>query len=132
MFQNMRKGLISLWVVLLVNIFHESNSQSAPLVIPLWENGAPGFESRKNEQELSKWLYIQNLNLFLPKTEQQEKDIVEANGKLVIKNGKIAATSVFTVLLADYKISIPGLVADKVSKSAKIIVNCLLDPLPAK
>ena len=57
---------------------------------------------------------------------------VEANGKLVIKNGKIAATSVFTVLLADYKISIPGLVADKVSKSAKIIVNCLLDPLPAK
>lgn len=57
---------------------------------------------------------------------------VEANGKLVIKNGKIAATSVFTVLLADYKISIPGLVADKVSKTAKIVVNCLLDPLPAK
>jgi hypothetical protein len=57
---------------------------------------------------------------------------VEANGKLVVKNGKIAATSVFTVLLADYKITIPGLVADKVSKSAKIVVNCLLDPLPAK
>lgn len=57
---------------------------------------------------------------------------VEANGKLVIKNGRIAATSVFTVLLADYKISIPGLVADKVSKSTKITVNCLLDPLPAK
>ena len=57
---------------------------------------------------------------------------VEANGKLVVKNGKIAATSVFTILLADYKITIPGLVADKVSKSAKIVVNCLLDPLPAK
>lgn len=57
---------------------------------------------------------------------------VEANGKLVINNGNIAATSVFTVLLADYKISIPGLVADKVSKTAKIVVNCLLDPLPVK
>lgn len=59
------------------------------------------------------------------------KDI-ETNGNLVIKNGKISATSVFTVLLADYKISIPSLVADKVSKTAKIVVNCLLDPLPAK
>jgi YceI-like domain len=59
------------------------------------------------------------------------KDI-ETNGNLVVKNGKITATSVFTVLLADYKISIPGLVADKVSKTAKIVVNCLLDPLPAK
>lgn len=59
------------------------------------------------------------------------KDI-ETTGSLIIKNGKIAANSVFTVLLADYKITIPGLVADKVSKTAKIVVNCLLDPLPAK
>ncbi len=57
---------------------------------------------------------------------------VETTGSLTIKNGKIAANSVFTVLLADYKITIPGLVADKVSKTAKIVVNCLLDPLPAK
>lgn len=59
------------------------------------------------------------------------KDI-ETNGTLVVKNGKVSASSVFTVLLSDYKISIPGLVADKVSKTAKVVVNCVLDPLPAK
>lgn len=57
---------------------------------------------------------------------------IEADGKLVVKAGKINATATFPVLLSDYKISIPGLVADKVSKSAKIIVNCLLDPLTGK
>lgn len=36
-----------------------------------------------NEKELSKWLYIQNLNLFLPKSEQQEKAIVAANANLL-------------------------------------------------
>jgi hypothetical protein len=33
------------------------------------------------------------------------------------------------VALADYKISIPGVVADKVAKSATIKVNCSLEPL---
>ena len=54
---------------------------------------------------------------------------VETTGKLVIQGGKINTTADFSVKLSDYKISIPGLVADKVSKSAKISVFCSLEPL---
>jgi hypothetical protein len=54
---------------------------------------------------------------------------VEAEGKLVIQGGKINAMAEFNVLMVDYKISIPGLVADKVSKTAKITVTCSLEPL---
>ena len=54
---------------------------------------------------------------------------VEAEGKLVIQNGKLNAEAEFTVKLSDFKITIPGLVADKVSKTAKISVTCLLEPL---
>lgn len=52
---------------------------------------------------------------------------VETSGKLTIQDGKINVAADFTVLLSDYKISIPGLVADKVSKSAKIGVGCALE-----
>jgi polyisoprenoid-binding protein YceI len=54
---------------------------------------------------------------------------VETEGKLVIQNGKIGAAAEFNVLLGDFKISIPGLVADKVSKTAKIMVTCSLELL---
>ena len=54
---------------------------------------------------------------------------VEAPGKLVVQGGKIIATANFNVQLADYKISIPGVVADKINKSAKIDVTCNLEPL---
>jgi YceI-like domain len=54
---------------------------------------------------------------------------VETDGKLVIQNGKITATADFSVLLADFKVTIPGLVADKVAKTAKISVTCSLEPL---
>ena len=53
---------------------------------------------------------------------------VETEGKLVVQNGKINADAEFTVKLSDFKISIPGLVADKVSKTAKVIVSCSLEP----
>ncbi len=52
---------------------------------------------------------------------------VETSGKLTIQDGKINVAADFTVLLSDFKISIPGLVADKVSKSAKIGVGCALE-----
>lgn len=52
---------------------------------------------------------------------------VTTDGKLVIQGGKINATADFSVQLADYSISIPGLVADKVGKSAKISVSCSLE-----
>jgi len=58
-----------------------------------------------------------------------ESNDVETEAKIFIQNGKIKATADFSVFLSDYKISIPGLVADKVSKTAKISVSCLLEPL---
>jgi polyisoprenoid-binding protein YceI len=58
-----------------------------------------------------------------------ESNDVDTEAKIIILNGKISATADFSVKLSDYKISIPGLVADKVSKTAKIIVSCSLDPL---
>ena len=53
---------------------------------------------------------------------------VETVGKLLIQAGKINTVAEFTVLVADFKISIPGLVADKISKIVTIKVNCMLEP----
>lgn len=54
---------------------------------------------------------------------------VETEGKLVVQGGKINADADFNLKLSDFKISIPGLVADKVAKTAKITVSCSLEPL---
>ena len=54
---------------------------------------------------------------------------VETEGKITVQGGKISAVAGFNVLLADFKIAIPGLVADKVSKTAKINVTCSLELL---
>ena len=54
---------------------------------------------------------------------------VETNGTLTVKNGKISAAATFDVALSDYNVSIPSIVADKVAKTAKISVDCLLEPL---
>jgi polyisoprenoid-binding protein YceI len=56
----------------------------------------------------------------------------EADGVLTVKAGKITATATIVALFADYKIVIPGLVSDKVAKSAKININCALDILKGK
>ncbi len=56
------------------------------------------------------------------------KDI-QADGSISVKSGKIGANAAFTVQLKDYNISIPSMVADKVSPTAKITVDCMLDPL---
>ena len=58
-----------------------------------------------------------------------ETKTIETNGTVTIKNGKINTLAEFAVLLADYKISIPQLVADKVAKTATIKVDCMLDVL---
>ena len=52
---------------------------------------------------------------------------IETPGKLIVQNGKINVSADFNVILSDYRISIPGLVADKVSKTAKISVACQLE-----
>jgi acetyl esterase/lipase len=50
-------------------------AQQQPQQIPLWPNGAPGFESRRNEPEIAKDYYIRNINnpsitVYLPPKEK--------------------------------------------------------------
>jgi len=49
-------------------------------------------------------------------------------GTITVAKGKISAVSNFTVKLADYKVEIPSLVADKISPTIEIRVNCLYEP----
>lgn len=58
----------------------------------------------------------------------ETKDI-ETTAALEVKEGKLQANSVFTIVLADYKIEIPRDVTNNISKSIKITVDCLLEPL---
>ena len=49
-------------------------AQDSSLVIPLWQNGAPGFEKLKNESEQAKDWWVRNINnpsvtVFLPPKE---------------------------------------------------------------
>lgn len=57
-------------------------SQTNPIVIPLWKNGAPGFENLRNEPEQAKDYWVKNINnpsitVYLPVKEK-------ANGTAVI------------------------------------------------
>ncbi|MFZ1750077.1 MAG: YceI family protein [Saprospiraceae bacterium] len=54
---------------------------------------------------------------------------VTTSGVLVVVNGKIDIDATFDVILADYKISIPALVRDQISKTVKIKVDVTLEPL---
>ncbi|MBM3414719.1 MAG: YceI family protein [Bacteroidetes bacterium] len=58
-----------------------------------------------------------------------QTNAVETSGKIVVQDGNVNATASFSVLLADYKVAIPGVVADKVNKTVKIEVACNLEPL---
>jgi len=53
---------------------------------------------------------------------------IEATGSIQVRDGKLLVNSTFSIALKDYNITIPGLVADKVSKTVGIIVECFLDP----
>ncbi len=59
------------------------------------------------------------------------KDI-DSDGVIIIKAGKITATASMVALFADYKISIPTVVSDKVAKSATINITCALELLKGK
>lgn len=52
----------------------------------------------------------------------ETKDIT-TDGTITVKAGKITADSKFTVNPADYKISIPGAVKDKISNNIEIVVS---------
>jgi polyisoprenoid-binding protein YceI len=52
------------------------------------------------------------------------KKEIESTGTLKVSGENVLATAEFTVLLDDYKIAIPGVVKDKISKTATVKVNC--------
>ena len=54
---------------------------------------------------------------------------VETNGTVNVKGGKIETGAGFNIELADYKIEIPKLVKDNISKTVNISVDCTLEPL---
>ncbi|MBC7850560.1 MAG: YceI family protein [Chitinophagaceae bacterium] len=54
---------------------------------------------------------------------------IQSQGTVKVTGGKVTASTIFNILLADYKISIPALVKDKVSNNVRITVNCPLEPL---
>src|ERR1700733_1793117 len=39
-----------------------ANAQDTAIQIPLWSNGAPGFESRRNEPEEAKDYWVKNIH----------------------------------------------------------------------
>ena len=62
-------------------------TQTAPQVVPLWEKGAPGFESRRNEPEEAKDYWVKNIHnpsitVFLP-----PKEIANGTAVLVVPGG---------------------------------------------
>jgi acetyl esterase/lipase len=55
------------YLLILVSVLFTGNpmslfAQSDSLVIPLWKNGAPGFENRKNDPEEAKDYWVKNIN----------------------------------------------------------------------
>lgn len=57
------------------------------------------------------------------------KKEVETTGTFKINGETVNATAEFIVVMDDYKIAIPGVVKDKLSKTAKIKINCNYTPL---
>ncbi len=60
-----------LFILIAMNV----QAQDSSFVVPLWPNGAPGFESRRNEPELAKDWWVRNvhnpsLTVFLPPKEK--------------------------------------------------------------
>jgi len=64
-----------LFVILLSARTLFAADEARPVSIPLWTNGAPGFENRRNEPELAKDYWIRNIHnpsvtVFLPPAEK--------------------------------------------------------------
>lgn len=57
---------------------------------------------------------------------------VETKGTFVVQDGKVSATSNFSVLTQDYDIDIPSVVRDNIAKEIMIEVSVGLEPLKTK
>lgn len=53
---------------------------------------------------------------------------IETDGKLTIRGGKVMAGTELYILLSDYNIRIPNLVADNISRKVLIKLNASLEP----
>lgn len=51
---------------------------------------------------------------------------VSVPGNVVVKGGNVMMKATFNVLLADYKVNVPGVVSDKVGKEAKVALEATL------
>ncbi len=58
-----------------------------------------------------------------------QTQLMKQNGTLEIKNDAVTARAKFNILLADYKISIPNTVVNKISKSVEITVEVMMTKL---
>jgi polyisoprenoid-binding protein YceI len=53
---------------------------------------------------------------------------VSIPGSVTVKGGKVTAFSKFNVKLKDYNITVPSLVADKISEEIDVTVDCKYEP----
>lgn len=58
-----------------------------------------------------------------------ETKTIETTGNINVNNGKLICTADFNIALADYKINIPALVANKIASQVKINLIATLLPL---
>lgn len=58
-----------------------------------------------------------------------ETNVIKVIGRIIIKEGKILANSVFKILLADYKITIPWMERNSIPKSIGVTVDSDLEQL---
>ena len=54
---------------------------------------------------------------------------ITTDGTIQVKSGKLQLSSMINVLLADYKVTVPALVKDQISKTVKIQIDATLEPL---
>lgn len=52
---------------------------------------------------------------------------LKTSGVITVKEGRISTSSKFKIKLADYKISVPAIVASKVADIVEVTVNCSYD-----
>jgi len=58
----------------------------------------------------------------------ETKDVT-APVTFTVNNGMITATSELKIMLEDYKILIPSLVKDKISKEVRVVIDINYEPL---
>jgi polyisoprenoid-binding protein YceI len=54
---------------------------------------------------------------------------VETTGTIRVSGGKVETSSVFNLLLSDYKVKIPPMTKDKIANSIRITVDARMEPL---